>query len=485
MKWRVYAFLLALILGGGGAVAAQAEVLTAPSSGPVLATTSAVLYQQGDALWQTTVMLSQAGAECPGPASAYWLETTSPEVAIQAFSAVRVEHGPCRVTVTFKGVPKILESASLVLDEAGALSSAQLTVSRNVTLSDYFFIPIICGLLMAIVLLLVIRFRAGTQEEDGLRIAVSNHEFRTKTVAASQAPQVSLVPVATIIATILGAGTLANSLFPGVPIEVFLLLTVVVQAVTVAGGRLIYSLLHGRWVNRHPPNEIGLPLALTSGGNPPNFSFPADPSIKSTKELVMTSDGAGTTGQQGYVTLPANQKIPIPDGSKIEILEGTSLSFPDGPTILIKGEGSLRVSNDADGAELKFAGAKYELPRIIRTQADTTIEYMEATEPDFSPGSAKVGGRRRYRRQNFKLTQVRHSEPQTNVLISLIPALVAVFGIGAELGIIGVLSIVFSDASGFGRFIAFDLIAAVAVFVIFYVVWKIQNAPYAQQNPAT
>jgi hypothetical protein len=106
VKRRGRVWLLSLILLGvcGGAVIAQAAVLTsqaagrsgtrsatasdtrpdastvsgyvltAASSGPVLATTSAVLSQDRENdLWQTTVVLSQVGGECPRPASEFWL----------------------------------------------------------------------------------------------------------------------------------------------------------------------------------------------------------------------------------------------------------------------------------------------------------------------------------------------------------------------------------------------------------------------------
>jgi ABC-type nickel/cobalt efflux system permease component RcnA len=78
-------------------------------------------------------------------------------------------------------------------------------------------------------------------------------------------------------------------------------------------------------------------------------------------------------------------------------------------------------------------------------------------------------GRRRYGSRSFPLTAERYAEAQVNVLIAIVPVLVTIFAIGAELGVIGVLSITLSDATGFGRFVAFDLIAAVALFVLYYI----------------
>jgi hypothetical protein len=368
-----------------------------------------------------------------------------------------------------------MEGASLVLDEAGMVSSLQLTLDRQVTLFDFAIIPAIGGFVLAAALLLVIGFIAGFHEEDGLRITLNEHRFRVKTVSVSQMPQVSLVPVATIVATVLGASTLAGSLFPGVSIGIFLVLTSVVAAVAAGVGSLAFDVLHSLWVRRHAPNEIGVPLALTAGGGQPSFSSLVGASIESAGQLYLASEQENQASEK---EIPLPDRVPIPDGSKIEVIKGTSLSFLDGPKILLKGESSLLLSNDEMG--LKIGNDTYGLPRRIKAKADTTIEYNEATEPDFVPSGTRAGRRRYGSKQNFKLTLERHNEPQTNMLIALVPVFAVVFGVGAELGVIGLLSINFSDATGFGRFLVAALIAFVAVFVVWYVFWKIQRATSPQ-----
>lgn len=367
-----------------------------------------------------------------------------------------------------------MESALLVLDEAGVLSSAQLSLARDVTWYDYFGVPIICGLLMAIALLFVIGFLIGVREEDGTRRTLINRQFRTRTVPESGVPKVSLVPIATVVAAFLGAGTLANSLFPGVSVGVFLLLTTVVEAGAAAVGLALYYLLQEGWVRRRPPNELGSPLALTANSKQPaNFSFPTGADITSAEELVITPDQEGAADQESTTTTGI---IQIPSGSKVEILQGELLSFPNGPKIRLKGAGSLRISKD--DASLILAKGTYTLPAIITAKIDTFITYDEkAEQPIFSPCSAKVG-RRRYGRQSFELTLKRPDTPQVNMLIAIVPVLITVFAIGAELGIIGVLSISLSDATRFGRFVASDLIAAVGIFVLYYIVRRIRSATY-------
>jgi hypothetical protein len=374
-----------------------------------------------------------------------------------------------------------MESALLVLDEAGVLSSAQLSLTRDVTWYDYFGVPIICGLLMAIALLFVIGFLIGVREEDGTRRTLINRQFRTKTVAESEIPKVSLVPIATVVAAFLGAGTLANSLFPGVSVGVFLLLTTAIEAGAAAVGLALYYFLQEGWVRRCPPNELGSPLALTaSSKQPTNFSFPTGADITSAEELVIIPDQANAADQASTTTtdtttVSSNGKIRIPSGSKVEILQGEFLSFPDGPKILLKGAGSLRISKD--DASLTLATGTHMLPAIITAKIDTLITYDEKAEPVFYPRSAKVG-LRRYGNKSFKLTLKRPAAPQVNMLIAIVPVLITAFAIGAELGIIGVLSISLSDATRFGRFVASDLIAAVALFVLYYIVRKIRSATY-------
>lgn len=447
-------------------------VLISATSGPTLATTSAVLSQGRDNnLWQTTVILSQATGKCPGPASGYWLETTSPDQEVPASNVTRVGAGPCRVTVKFAGAPKAPQSAVLVLDEAGVVSSTQLSLQRNVTWHDYILAPVLWGMGMAIVLLLAIGFFAGFREEGGTWITLNDPGFWTKTVSVSQKPKINLVPIATIVATFLGAGTLANSLFPGISVGDFVLLTAAVEALAVVGGGVAYDFFHWRWVRRHPPNELGLPLVLTKGGSQPSFTFPpgSNASIESTGNLRLKGDQANTI---------VHGNILIPDGSKVDILGGTSLLFPEGTNVLLGGTALLRISKN--GAGLVIDGITYPLPRDIEAEEGLTIKYSNEVQPDFSAAGAK-GGRRRYGKRTFKLTPERHAEPQANIPISLIPVLAVAFGIGAELGVIGVLSIVLSDATKFGRFIAADLIAVVALFVIYHTVWKIRRDNYIRQ----
>jgi hypothetical protein len=461
------------------ASAVSAYALTAANSSPVLATTSAVLYQDREKdLWQTTVILSQTAGECPGSASDFYLETTSPDKTIRASSVTRIGFGPCRVTVKFKGAPRTPQSALLVLDEAGVLSSTQLSLSRDVTWFDYLGVPFICGALMIIALLLVIGFLIRIHEEDGTRKSLIDRQFWTKTVSASDVRKVGLIPVAAIIATFLGAGTLASSLFPGISLSVFGALATVVELIAGGAGVVAYALLYDRWLRHQSPDVIGSTLALPSGSNQPTaITFPEGANITSNGSLSITRDQAGTADQI-TTEVPASKSISIPDNTTIEILQGKSLSFPDGPNILLKDTVSLLASNDKANLSIED-GPTYPFPVTIKAGADTKITYTN--EAEFFPYDAKIVskfGRRRISRsgRSFKLTPERPTGPVVNMLIVIVPVLSSIFAIGAELGVIGVLSIGLSDATKFGRFIAFDLIVAVALLALYYSVSTIRTA---------
>ena len=456
---------------GSDASTVSGYVLTATASGPVLATTTAVLSQESEKdVWQTTVLLSQATGECPGLASRFWLETTSPNKTVPASSISRVGTGPCRVTLTFKGAPKTLESASLVLDEAGVLSSTQLSLSRHVTLSNYFFIPFICGLIIAVVVLLVINFFIGFRKEGRAWRVLINRQFPIRTVSEEKVPKASFAPIATVVATFLGASTLASSLFPGVSIGVFVIVTAFVEGLTVVLGRALFSISQEHWVRRRPPNELGRPLALTPGKKHPLFSFPEGANIKSGDSLSMTHPG----GAADQVPVGVSQ-ISIPKNSKIEILTGSSVSFPEGPNIQLDGTSTFLVSNDDNNLRMTSGGDEYRLPRSIKATADTTITYDEESEPEFSPGDARAGYGG-YGSRIFKLTKNRFEKPQVNLFIAIIPVLIAVFAVGAELGVIGVLSINFSDATVSEEIFASVLILLVAISVVYYVVRTVRTA---------
>lgn len=496
MNWRGSVYLLVSILLGGcggtvlmGVEAADAQaaghpnasfalgshtapdssinssyVLTVGNSGPVLATTSAVLAQGKEKdVWQATVILSQATEACPGPVSNYWLETTAPNRATQASAAVRIGHGPCRVTLTFKGAPRAPESASLVLDEAGALSSTPLTLKRYVTGFDYIWLPAIFGAIMIVALLLMIELRIRIREEGSTWKWISVRQFWTRPASAPDARNAAFIPIATLVATFIGAGTLASSLFPGISLSFFGALTASFELIAVAIGGIVYGYLYRKWERGQSPDTLGYTLELTSDdaeAPAAEISEFGGADIRSAAEMTVTQN-------QTVTKVSASSKLTIPSGSTIKIINGDLLSFPEGPDVLLKGSCSLLVSSESDGVNITHPGGAINLPATIRVTGDATISYA-GESADLMLYSARVAVPlgRRYKNKSFTLKSERPAKAVGSMLVVIFPLLASIFAIGAELGIIGVLSIDLSDATRTVRFFAFDLLVAIAIFAL-------------------
>lgn len=77
----------------------------------------------------------------------------------------------------------------------------------------------------------------------------------------------------TILGTFLGSATLASSLFPGVSLSLFAILSVIAGVITAAGSG-VYRVLHARWLNHHPP-IIGAAVTLPVGMLDPGIDVEA------------------------------------------------------------------------------------------------------------------------------------------------------------------------------------------------------------------
>jgi hypothetical protein len=78
--------------------------------------------------------------------------------------------------------------------------------------------------------------------------------------------------------------------------------------------------------------------------------------------------------------------------------------------------------------------------------------------------------------RTFELTPQHPTEPSVIMRVLIFPMLASAFAVGAELGVIGVLSIWFSDATWVGHFIALDLIVVVAFMALYYIASTFQSA---------
>jgi hypothetical protein len=452
------------------ASAVSGYVLSVTSTSPSLATTAADLTQvsKDKDLWQTTVILSQALGKCPGPAGDYWLETTSPDLNIQALRVARTGRGPCRVNVTFKGPPQTPESASLVLDEAGVLSSTPLSLSRDVTSFEYVGVPAIFGAAMILALLLTIVLFVRIYDGGGSRIFPFSPPFWHKTIPVSERLKVGAMSVVTILGTFLGTATLASSLFPGVSLGLFVILSIIAGAIA-ALSSVVYSMLYDRKFGDDPLQAAGTTLAFDSNSDErPIISVPFGAVIKVTGNPKI----AGAGGQ----AIPlASGEVPVPSDTDIEIT-GKSLDFPGDSDVLVKGRCSFRISSNGT---LPYPGGALNFPVTIEADTDTTITYSGDANLKIPCDAKAIRGSRHATVKGstkiYRLTSDHDIKPVANMVVAVVPVLITMFAIGAELGLVAVLAH-FSEATVFGRFIAYDLIVAVAIFTLYYGVAPIRTA---------
>jgi hypothetical protein len=373
-------------LAAAFATSSTSPPLSLPTGGP-----SPVLRQIGPQEWETTVLVNDTNPGCsrtipvglsvadagyhlaqsdhplvaaglevpPGPMS-YWFladdergsevpgktiavegeQTQSPTTGTaQSLTTETVQSltfgSSCEVTVAFAGVRQVPETATLVLDQAGASSVIPLTVSRDVTLFYYLGIPAIVGGAMTILLLmlsLLIHLYGWDREKELRRFS---REWLGRPVLGSGAwalndswaTNISTGLVA--VATVLSATSAANSLFPGIALDRFAVVNIVAGAIVVAA-----------------PVVFGIYYAL------------------------FTAHNRGPTAD-ATIKLPWNAAITI--------------KVPSGANITMSGDATVQeITENPERAEVR-AGCTYQIPpgSTINVQADpravleAVVQHME------------------------------------------------------------------------------------------------------------
>jgi hypothetical protein len=509
VNWRGNVFLLAAVLVGGcigialaqvgmvgsheavpiarptlaahavrAAPAVSAYALTDADSGPALATTTADLKQLSRDRWQTTVILSQA-RQCPGPKGDYWLETTSPDGAYRASSVTYAAPGPCRVTVTFDVALSTQQSATLVLDEAGLVSSAQLSLSRDVQMFEKYGFPFIFGGAMVLILLTWIGFSVRINGDGDARVGFFQRQFWRQAIEVSDKDilKVGGISVATILATVIAAAGFADTLFPGVSLGGFVVVSIV-SGMIVAAGPGVYNLLYGSWISQNPLYLSDDAISLSSG-KAVLIDVPSGAEIgieEGTSVQVLDAAGIGGTVNARAFTVPAGGQISIDSGESLAIPEGTS-------SLRLAGGFSAQISRDGGGQLTYGGGTTVILPATITADKAATITYqgLQAyiTIPD---GPRVIKGTRGKRISKgitrFTLTPSLESarKPTSSMKVVVGTAACTTLGIGVELGLIGVLAVIFSEGGKFARGLAGLLVITVALITLYYSFITIRNA---------
>jgi len=211
--------------------------------------------------------------------------------------------------------------------------------------------------------------------------------------------------------------------------------------------------------------------------------------------------GAADNVERWPVQVLAGKTIQVPPESRIEILGGALMALPGTPDVLVKGESAFSLSNTGgaeparadDGRAISIAGGDaaaaaqdqpsdkdkapqndvlMPMPAFLTAPAGAKITVTGAADL-MLPAGTKVTAPRR---ENFPVRRDRHIQlPQNsnnvlvaNMRLAVISALVTIFGVGAEIGIIGVLAFKLSDASDLGQGAGLTLTILTALFGLWY-----------------
>jgi hypothetical protein len=211
--------------------------------------------------------------------------------------------------------------------------------------------------------------------------------------------------------------------------------------------------------------------------------------------------GAADNGDRWPVQVLAGKTIQVPPESRIEILGDGVMALPGNPDVLVKGESSFSLSyaggaehgHADDGRAITIAGGDtasaaqnqpsdkdkapqsdvlMPMPTFLTAPAGVKITVTGAAELILPFGAEVTASRRKnyalLRDRRIQLPQNSNNMLVANMRLAVISALVTIFGVGAEIGIVGVLAFKLSDASDFGQAVGLILTILMALFALWY-----------------
>lgn len=524
-----------------GRASAKPTPSTSPSGSPSVtpslspsAVTGAVLRQSGSQRWTATVLLNDNSPACQGKAS-YWLEVTSPDQTIPASTATAVKRATnpatgssCEVTVAFTGPRQVPETAALIVNQPGASSAIPLTVSRDVTLYYYLGIPAIAGGVLALAGFLISMLYVRIYRPGGQKIKFSEPEFWEHPLTASGAWALNdswatnITTGLVVVGTVVTTATAASSLFPGVALDRFAIVNIVVGGIVVAAP-LLFAILYARWTRKNPGVTPDASLTLPSDARvsadhqAATITVPSGATITMSGEATVNRLGNRAVdpldkGDEPKISVRAGGVIQVPPGSDIRVEAGGVVSLPATSDIIVYPGGILTRSEDAGGAWAIAAGQVAPSPPKVESSPEQLLQHLRQLlrpppAPDIAitypaaisvPDGAKISvvgvadvklpqntmikapmtaprSQKAYPLPTDKFLQVPPGPGMivANMRIVLIAAVVTTFGMGAELGIAGVLSYGLSEANQGWRLGMLGATVLVAIFVLCYCVTAI------------
>jgi hypothetical protein len=374
------------------------------------------------------------------------------------------------VLLEFGSLPGVPEAATLVVTPSGTAAPLDitLTVDRQVTAWQYVWIPVICGSALGVLLILLTClfgvpwrcFRAGNRSGEASRPGF----WRTPLYAAaawsfSDSWATNITAIATVVTAGLAATSGVAAVLPGVDVGRFSLLIAFAGGITVVAP-LVFGTLNS-WLQAVDPATTGIAeILLPAAGHRATIFVPAGASVTvfgnatSDRGLALNSGAtidvpAGTlitvappadavAGWHNVLTLPGTTDIAVVPGQRFSVsaeitLAGTAVASASKPGLARRLRArrvppSLRAGDwctAPEGAKISFLG------RVRLTLPVGACIQAPVAEPDRPPSRSVL----RYQR-GWALPGA-GEVVAADMRSMLAAAFTTVFGIGAEIGIVG------------------------------------------------
>jgi hypothetical protein len=449
-----------------------------------------ILSQSASGTWTTTVVL-QASDLCVSSLS-YEMVTTPPSVSPRGRITSHIvlpapQQGaspvPCPtaatgpqaelVTLAFT-LPSVPLTATLVITDtrgtppAPPTEIAMMAIHRFVSPWQYLWLPIVSGGGLAALFLaigaVVLGLHRPKRDDDGEKEAAKPiYASATWTFKDSWATNLG-VGAAAVTAVLSGAGAVSTQL-PGVQLDRFAVL-MALCGVIIASAPFVFGILYvlsSRSRGMVPDN------ATLSPGKPVTINIPGGASL----------------------TVPTAGSTPYPIGpGKIETGKNIQLIMPGDGTIMITGPGASAVRlRGADGEPGDGNSVEITPPTdppagqypfiTVKAAGFATIDLPNGATVKAPDGGKDVS----FNRATRLRVPLGSNVIVANFRSLITAALVTLFGIGAELGILGVLAFTLSDRPTPIRWAALFLVCLMGLIVLVYAIST--TRALADSNPGS
>jgi hypothetical protein len=461
-------FFAALVtIAPAAAFAAQRTASASASSQPIATLTQSPMLTEQSGTWSaafylnvtTVCSLSFSLVTSTPDDEVTGKPTPAPHCPPRPVTTGKVASGKTATSVLleFGSLPGVPRAATLVVMPSGGAAPLDitLTVERQVTAWQYVWIPVICGSALGVLLIPLTRlfgvprrgFRPGQAHRPGFW---QTPLYASAAWTFNDSWATNITAIATVVTAGLAATTDIGEVLPGVDLGRFSMLIALAGGITVAAP-LVFGLLNS-WLQAVDPTvtsmaqvclafaghsaTIGVPAgasvtvhgnAKTAGGLTLNPGATLDVPAGAVITVAPPADAAD--GWHHVLTLPGTTNIVVAPGQRISV--STAITLADGAVASTSKPGLAKRLHAQDwctvpeGAKISFLGrATLTLP------AGAGVESLVA-EPERPPTRSVL----RYQR-GWALP------PDGEMLAAdirsmLAAAFMTVFGIGAEIGVVG------------------------------------------------